>query len=405
MSDAIGDALRAGDDAQRRAAMVLSDPHLPDCPMIAVNPAFCAVTGYGEEEFSVGRNCRFLQGSPDRSGGCTGADPQAVMAAGQGCIEWLVNHRKDGRDVLERAVHLPDARRERMARCGIIFGNQLDVTLGFPGLVRGCELRQSAHVVPALEQGVQRAAAVRSATRTVPMRSTASWPPRTSPGGDNGAVGARHAGDRLVSVGGHEHFGRSLVRRAGMYSREDYYAPGMTPNRERPLRAGRWQRSSPWHPNGLGACPDEGGNRVPGAASRSVDARWGFGCEVIARRHAAVPKPATATSSPTRWSTAVPRLPTTPRSPQRTRSSFVEILSPGTMPRPTPVSSWSVTFAVPSIMPLPDRPPDPNGQIIHHRRVAGRESLRSIIFERPEFVLDLPGITVTLEEIYEAARP
>ena len=43
------------------APMVLSDPHLPDTPMIAANAAFAELTGYPIEEI-VGRNCRFLQG-------------------------------------------------------------------------------------------------------------------------------------------------------------------------------------------------------------------------------------------------------------------------------------------------------------------------------------------------------
>lgn len=40
---------------------VISDPRLPDNPIIACNAAFCALTGYPPEEV-VGRNCRFLSG-------------------------------------------------------------------------------------------------------------------------------------------------------------------------------------------------------------------------------------------------------------------------------------------------------------------------------------------------------
>lgn len=40
---------------------VISDPRLPDNPIIACNTAFCALTGYPPEEV-VGRNCRFLSG-------------------------------------------------------------------------------------------------------------------------------------------------------------------------------------------------------------------------------------------------------------------------------------------------------------------------------------------------------
>nr|WP_322597128.1 PAS domain-containing protein [Sphingomicrobium astaxanthinifaciens] len=42
-------------------ASVVSDPRLPDNPLVAVNDAFCALTGYAPEEI-LGRNCRFLAG-------------------------------------------------------------------------------------------------------------------------------------------------------------------------------------------------------------------------------------------------------------------------------------------------------------------------------------------------------
>lgn len=40
---------------------VISDPRLPDNPIVACNAAFCELTGYPVEEV-VGRNCRFLSG-------------------------------------------------------------------------------------------------------------------------------------------------------------------------------------------------------------------------------------------------------------------------------------------------------------------------------------------------------
>lgn len=42
-------------------ASVVSDPRLPDNPIIAVNQAFCDLTGYGADQI-LGRNCRFLAG-------------------------------------------------------------------------------------------------------------------------------------------------------------------------------------------------------------------------------------------------------------------------------------------------------------------------------------------------------
>jgi PAS domain S-box-containing protein len=73
--------------------VVVSDPNLPDCPIVFANTAFHRMTGYGPEEV-LGRNCRFLQGP--------GTDPKAVaairaaIAAARPVDVVLVNHRKDG---------------------------------------------------------------------------------------------------------------------------------------------------------------------------------------------------------------------------------------------------------------------------------------------------------------------
>jgi PAS domain S-box-containing protein len=42
-------------------ASVISDPRLPDNPIVVCNAAFCELTGYGREAI-LGRNCRFLSG-------------------------------------------------------------------------------------------------------------------------------------------------------------------------------------------------------------------------------------------------------------------------------------------------------------------------------------------------------
>ena len=73
--------------------MVLSDPRQPDNPIVAANAAFAALTGY-EEGFFVGRNCRFLQGP--RTDRDTVARMGETLRAGQGCVQWLLNYRRDG---------------------------------------------------------------------------------------------------------------------------------------------------------------------------------------------------------------------------------------------------------------------------------------------------------------------
>ena len=74
--------------------ILICDARQPDTPIIFVNPAFCAITGYAREEV-MGRNCRFLQGP--------GTDP-AVLAEIRAARDErrafrgvLRNYRKDGR--------------------------------------------------------------------------------------------------------------------------------------------------------------------------------------------------------------------------------------------------------------------------------------------------------------------
>jgi PAS domain S-box-containing protein len=58
--DADGESLLASIRVSPIAA-VISDPRLPDNPIVAVNDAFCLLTGYPVDEI-LGRNCKFLAG-------------------------------------------------------------------------------------------------------------------------------------------------------------------------------------------------------------------------------------------------------------------------------------------------------------------------------------------------------
>lgn len=74
-------------------SMVMTDALDPSMPMVYVNKAFLAMTGYSHEQV-LGRNCRFLQGNE--------TDPQAVAAIRHGLAKrervevTLMNYRKDG---------------------------------------------------------------------------------------------------------------------------------------------------------------------------------------------------------------------------------------------------------------------------------------------------------------------
>jgi PAS domain S-box-containing protein len=49
------------DSNETKLSIVVSDPSLPDNPIIYTNQAFCDLTEYSLDEI-IGKNCRFLQG-------------------------------------------------------------------------------------------------------------------------------------------------------------------------------------------------------------------------------------------------------------------------------------------------------------------------------------------------------
>lgn len=72
---------------------VLSDPSLPDNPIVYASDGFCRMTGYKKQDV-IGRNCRFLQGP--------GTDMTAVelirqgIRLGQDISVCLLNYKADG---------------------------------------------------------------------------------------------------------------------------------------------------------------------------------------------------------------------------------------------------------------------------------------------------------------------
>jgi PAS domain S-box-containing protein len=82
------DSLSAG-----QQNFVLSDPRLPDNPIVFATPGFYKLTGYTPEQV-LGRNCRFLQGP--------GTDPKTVdiirkaIATGSDCTVCILNYKADG---------------------------------------------------------------------------------------------------------------------------------------------------------------------------------------------------------------------------------------------------------------------------------------------------------------------
>ena len=73
--------------------IVITDPKLPDNPIVYVNPAFEKISGYSAEEVR-GRNCRFLQG--DHRDQPALGELREALAEERVCRVVLRNYRKDG---------------------------------------------------------------------------------------------------------------------------------------------------------------------------------------------------------------------------------------------------------------------------------------------------------------------
>jgi PAS domain S-box-containing protein len=87
------------DPEEAEKSVVITDPHLPDNPMIFVSDEFERQTGYSADE-ALGRNCRMLQGQ--------GTDPDAIRAiryallAETSFVIDLLNYHKNGTPFLNR---------------------------------------------------------------------------------------------------------------------------------------------------------------------------------------------------------------------------------------------------------------------------------------------------------------
>ncbi len=74
-------------------ATIITNPRLPDNPIVAVNEPFLKLTGYSREEV-LGRNCRFLAGAETEQRG-SAILRQAIEEARPALTE-LLNYRRDG---------------------------------------------------------------------------------------------------------------------------------------------------------------------------------------------------------------------------------------------------------------------------------------------------------------------
>ncbi|WP_115047354.1 hybrid sensor histidine kinase/response regulator [Xanthomonas arboricola] len=106
-----------------RMPMTVTDPHLPDNPIVFANRAFLEMTGYSADEI-IGNNCRFLQGpETDRS---SIDDVRESIENRREFATEVLNYRKDGSSFWNALFVSPVF--DESGRLVYFFGSQLDVS-------------------------------------------------------------------------------------------------------------------------------------------------------------------------------------------------------------------------------------------------------------------------------------
>jgi PAS domain S-box-containing protein len=108
---------------QYQTSFVVSDPDLPDNPLVYVNDAFIRMSGYHKDEL-IGKNCRFLQG-PDTDIGSV-KFLKSKMDKEMPVHTEVLNYRKDGTPFWNELVIQP--LRDEAGTLLFYIGLQLDVT-------------------------------------------------------------------------------------------------------------------------------------------------------------------------------------------------------------------------------------------------------------------------------------
>jgi PAS domain S-box-containing protein len=152
-------------------ATVLTNPRLPDNPVVAANQAFCDLTGYPRDEI-VGRNCRFLAGEATEPWQ-TQLVRDAIASLKPSLTE-LLNYRKDGSSfrnaLLIAPLFDPDGAVE------YFLGSQVDVGEGsaLPLVIRERRATQLLHSLSPRQRDVLREMAAGHPNKQIAWRLSIS---------------------------------------------------------------------------------------------------------------------------------------------------------------------------------------------------------------------------------------
>ncbi|WP_294443297.1 histidine kinase famiy protein [uncultured Sphingomonas sp.] len=106
-----------------RMPMIVTDPNVPDNPIVFANPAFMNMTGYGPDEL-IGKNCRLLQG-PDTDPDTITELRRSIEQRRETAVE-ILNYKKNGAAFWNALFMSPVFDHE--GKLIYFFGSQLDVT-------------------------------------------------------------------------------------------------------------------------------------------------------------------------------------------------------------------------------------------------------------------------------------
>ncbi|KAL5553952.1 hypothetical protein UlMin_041353 [Ulmus minor] len=141
-----------------KQSFVLTDPHLPDMPIVYASDAFLRLTGYARHEV-LGRNCRFLNGADTDSS--TLYQIQESIRLEQACTVHILNYRKD-KSSFWNYLHISPIR-NASGKIAYLVGVQVE---------EGCNKQDGVGLSPEMRQ-LSTVGAVKIAVRSSTMAATA----------------------------------------------------------------------------------------------------------------------------------------------------------------------------------------------------------------------------------------